>query len=168
MMIARGRSWGALACALAVVLTACGSGRSGGGPPPTTSQPPPPRRGSGNPVHVSLYESDGQTFGVGMPIIAYFSAAITDASVFEQVTKVTVDGKPVHGAWYFERSSQADQALEADYRLPAYWPAHASINMSLPLAGLWAGKGLVFDDNLTLSMRTGAAQLVKIDGKSKR
>ena len=189
-MIARGRSWGALACALAVVLTACGSGRSGGGPPPTTvvqspaaannapvivtprtptpSQPPPPRRGSGNPVHVSLYESDGQTFGVGMPIIAYFSAAITDASVFDQVTKVTVDGEPVHGAWYFERSSQADQALEAHYRLPAYWPAHASINMSLPLAGLWAGKGLVFDDNLTLSMRTGAAQLVKIDGKSKR
>ena len=190
MMIARGRSWGALACALAVVLTACGSGRSGGGPPPTTvvqssaaannapvivtprtptpSQPPPPRRGSGNPVHVSLYESDGQTFGVGMPIIAYFSAAITDASVFDQVTKVTVDGESVHGAWYFERSSQADQALEAHYRLPAYWPAHASINMSLPLAGLWAGKGLVFDDNLTLSMRTGAAQLVKIDGKSKR
>jgi lipoprotein-anchoring transpeptidase ErfK/SrfK len=190
MMIARGRSWGALAGALAVVLTACGSGRSGGGPPPTTvvqspaaannapvivtprtptpSQPPPPRRGSGNPVHVSLYESDGQTFGVGMPIIAYFSAAITDASVFDQVTEVTVDGEPVHGAWYFERSSQADQALEAHYRLPAYWPAHASINMSLPLAGLWAGKGLVFDDNLTLSMRTGAAQLVKIDGKSKR
>jgi lipoprotein-anchoring transpeptidase ErfK/SrfK len=119
-------------------------------------------------VHVSLYESDGQTFGVAMPIIAYFSAAITDASVFEQATSVTVDGKPVHGAWYFEHSSQADQALEAHYRLSAYWPAHASIRVSLPLAGLWAGKGLVFDDNLTLSIKTGAAQVVKVDGKTKR
>jgi lipoprotein-anchoring transpeptidase ErfK/SrfK len=188
MMIARSRSRGALACAVAVVLTAC-SNQSGEHAPttsvqspaaatsspvsvtphtPTPSQPPAPRHGSGTPVHVSLYESDGQTFGVGMPIIAYFSVAITDASVFQQVTKVTVDGKPVHGAWYFERSSQVDKALEAHYRLPTYWPAHASINVSLPLAGLWAGKGLVFDDNLTLSMKTAAAQLVKIDGKSKR
>lgn len=119
-------------------------------------------------MHVSLYESDGATYGVAMPIIAYFSAAITDASVFEQATSVTVDGKAVHGAWYFEHSSQASQALEAHYRLPGYWPAHASIKVSLPLAGLWAGKGLVFDDNLTLSIKTGAAQLVKIDGNSKR
>lgn len=137
-------------------------------PTPAPSPPPAPRRGSGAPVHVSLYESDGQTYGVGMPIIAYFSAAITDASVFEKVTQVTVNGKPVQGAWYFERSSQADQALEAHYRLPAYWPAHASIKVSLPLDGLWAGKGLVFDDNLSLSIKTGAAQVVKVDGKSKR
>ena len=190
MMIPRSRAWGALACAAAVVLTACSSAQSGGGHAPTTvvqspaaanntpvsvtphiatpSQQPPLRRGSGTPVHVSLYESDGQTFGVGMPLIAYFSVALTDPSVFEQATLVTVDGEPAHGAWYFEHSSQADEALEAHYRLPTYWPAHASIKLSLPLAGLWAGKGLVFDDNLTLSIRTGAAQLVKIDGKSKR
>jgi lipoprotein-anchoring transpeptidase ErfK/SrfK len=173
---------------MALVLTACSS-RSGGHEPTTSAQspavastsplsatpstrppsrPPALRRGSGSPVHVSLYESDGQTFGVAMPIIAYFSAAITDASVFEQATLVTVDGKPAHGAWYFEHSSQADQALEAHYRLPAYWPAHASIRVSLPLAGLWAGKGLVFDDNLTLSIKTGAAQVVKVDGNTKR
>lgn len=136
--------------------------------PPTKTRPPGPRRGSGAPVHVSLLEDDGQTFGVAMPIVAYFSAKITDASVFKQVTKVTVNGKPVQGAWYFEHSSQADQALEAHYRLPRYWPAHASIKVSLPLAGLWAGRGRYFDDNVTLSIRTGAAQVVKIDGSSKR
>jgi lipoprotein-anchoring transpeptidase ErfK/SrfK len=173
---------------MTVLLTACSS-HSGGHAPMTSGQSPAvassspvpvtshthtpsrspsPRRGSGTRVHVSLYENDGQTYGVAMPIIAYFSVAITDASVFDQVTKVTVDGKPVHGAWYFEHSSQADQAVEAHYRLPMYWPAHASIKMSLPLAGLWAGKGLAFDDNVTLSIKTGAAQIVKVDGKSKR
>jgi lipoprotein-anchoring transpeptidase ErfK/SrfK len=116
-------------------------------------------------VHVSLYQSDGQSYGVGMPIIAYFSLPVTDASVFDKATEVTVNGKPVHGAWYWERSSQTSQALEAHYRLATYWPAHSKIRLRLPIKGLWAGPGLVFDDNLSLTMRTGAAHIVKIDGK---
>ncbi len=124
-----------------------------------------PRRGAGTPVHVSLYETDGSTWGVAMPIIAYFSVAPTDASVFDQVTKVTVNGTPVRGAWYFEHSSQSAYALEAHYRPAQYWPGHAKVHLSLPLAGLWAGSGLVFDDSLTLDMRTAAAQVVKVDGK---
>ena len=132
---------------------------------PTVTTPPPPRRGSGTPVQVSLAEGDGQRFGVGMPIIAYFSVAPTDASVFDKVATVTVNGVPAHGAWYWERSSQTADALEAHYRLANYWPAHATIHVNLPIAGLWAGRGLVFANNLTLTMRTGAAQIVKIDGK---
>lgn len=119
-------------------------------------------------MHVSLFEDDGQRFGVAMPIIAYFSAAITDASVFDKVVTVTVNSSRVHGAWYFEHSSQSSEALEAHYRTAEYWPAHASIKVSMPLAGLWAGKALVFSNNVSLSMRTGAAQIVKIDGKTKR
>jgi lipoprotein-anchoring transpeptidase ErfK/SrfK len=132
-----------------------------------TAQPTPtgPRRGSGTPVHVSLYQGDGQTYGVAMPIIAYLSAPITDASVFDRVTSVTVNGAPARGAWFFEQSSQRSFAMEAHYRLARYWPAHASIHLNLPVAGLWAGPGRVFDDNLSLTMHTGAAQVVTIDGK---
>ena len=132
---------------------------------PTRVAPPPPRRGSGTPVRVSLAEGDGQAYGVAMPIIAYFSVAPTDASVFDKVVTVTVNGKPAAGAWYWERSSQSSQAVEAHYRPAHYWPAHASIRVDMPVAGLWAGPGLAFADSLTLSMKTGAAQLVKIDGK---
>jgi lipoprotein-anchoring transpeptidase ErfK/SrfK len=116
-------------------------------------------------VHVSLHEGDGQSYGVAMPIIAFFSAPVTDASVFDQVTGVTVNGKPAQGAWYWEQSSQSSQAMEAHYRLASYWPAHATIHLNLPVSGLWAGPGRVFDDNLSLTIRTGPAQLVKIDGK---
>ena len=132
---------------------------------PASTAPPPPRRGHGTPVHVSLLEADGSTYGIAMPIIAYFSVAPTDASVFDKVTTVTVNGRVVHGAWYFEHSSRSSEALEAHYRLAGYWPAHARIHVDLPVKGLWAGKGLVFDDSLTLSVRTGAAHLVKINGK---
>ena len=37
--------------------------------------------------------------------------------------------------------------------------------MDTPVAGLWAGPGLAFANSLSLSMKTVAAQLVKIDGK---
>lgn len=117
-------------------------------------------------MHISLYQNDGQTFGIGMPIIAYFSSQVTDASVFDAVTHVTVNGTTVHGAWYWEPASRSDEAMEAHYRLPSYWPGHATIRLALPAAGLWAGPGLMFDNSVTLTMHTGAAHVVKINGKT--
>jgi lipoprotein-anchoring transpeptidase ErfK/SrfK len=126
--------------------------------------PTGPKKGSGTPVHVRTFEGDGQTYGVGMPIIAYFSEKVTDPSVFDKVVKVTVNGQPADGAWYWEPSSVSDEAMEAHYRLPDYWPAHSSITVSMPLQGLWAGQGLVFDNDLNLDMNIGAAQIAKVDG----
>ncbi|HSY14699.1 MAG TPA: L,D-transpeptidase [Jatrophihabitantaceae bacterium] len=140
--------------------------RSSGSSAPITPTPSPtgPRTGAGTPVTVRLYENDGQTFGVGMPIIAYFSQKITDASVFDKAVTVTVNGQPADGAWYWEPSSQSGEALEAHYRLPSYWPAHADIEVNMPIAGLWAGPGMVFADSLTLAMKTGPAQLAAVNG----
>jgi lipoprotein-anchoring transpeptidase ErfK/SrfK len=136
-------------------------------PPTTTSAAPAtptPRKGSGTPVHVRLFENDGRTYGVGMPVIAYFSQRITDPSVFDKVVTVTVNGQPADGAWYWEPSSVPDEALEAHYRLKDYWPAHSAIRVSMPLKGLWAGPGLVFDNDVTLDMNIGAAHLASVDG----
>lgn len=116
-------------------------------------------------MHVSLYEADGSTYGVAMPIIAYFSAAPTDASVFDKAVRVTVNGRTVHGAWYWQRSSQSAYAMEAHYRLAHYWPAHSTIKVALPVKGLWAGRGLMFDDNLNLRIHSGARHIVHIDGQ---
>jgi lipoprotein-anchoring transpeptidase ErfK/SrfK len=128
---------------------------------PTTAAPTTP---TGKPVHVTTFEGDGKTYGVGMPVIAYFSRKITDASTFEKTVKVTVNGQPADGAWYFEPSQRDQYALEAHYRLKDYWPAHASIQVSMPLKGQPAGPGLVFDNDLDLSMSTGAAQLAQVNG----
>jgi lipoprotein-anchoring transpeptidase ErfK/SrfK len=124
-----------------------------------------PSAASGSPVHVSLFEGDGHTYGVGMPVIAYFSKKVADASAFDKAVTVTVDGKPGGGAWYWEPSSRSDYAIEAHYRPPTYWPAHATIFVSMPLTGLSAGPGLAFSNDVTLTMRTGAAQLATVDGR---
>lgn len=133
------------------------AGSSTPAPAPTTSK-------AAKPVHVKLTNSDGATYGVGMPIIAYFSRKITDATAFNDATKVTVDDTPVKGAWFFEYSAAfKGYPIEAHYRLQKYWPAHATIHMDLPVKGLSAGEGLEYDNSLTLDFATGAANIVTVD-----
>jgi lipoprotein-anchoring transpeptidase ErfK/SrfK len=161
-------------------LTACGA--KGGAqwnataPPTDGSSPgtsPTPSdglvRGSGSPVHVRLFENDGGVYGVGMPIIAYLSAKATDAHSFAKATKVKVNGTAADGAWFFQDSAiYPDYPMEAHYRLAEYWPAHADISLDLPVQGLTAGAGLVFDNSLTLDIKTGPKNIVQVDGNTKR
>jgi lipoprotein-anchoring transpeptidase ErfK/SrfK len=77
---------------------------------------------------------------------------------------VSVNGRPVHGAWYFERKyGDPGYPIQADYRLQSYWPGHSRIHLNLPVKGVSAGKGLAFDDNLTLDFATGASRIVTVD-----
>jgi len=124
---------------------------------------------SGKPVHVRFLESDGSTWGVGMPIIAYLSAKITDARAFAAATTVTVNGAPAQGAWYFQKSAiYSGYPLEAHYRTESYWPGHAKVHLELPVQGQSAGTGMVFDNSLTLDMSTGAATISRVDGHTER
>jgi lipoprotein-anchoring transpeptidase ErfK/SrfK len=165
--------------ALASTLTACnragssaagdwmqpGASAPGGPASPSPSASPSP---AGQPVHVSLLNSDGDVRGVGMPIIAFFNVKPTDAKKFNAATKVTVNGSPVQGNWYFEDTAHEGAAMEAHWRPQTYWPAHAQIHMDLPVKGVSAGTGLVFDDSLTLDMSTGVAYIGTIDSTTLR
>jgi prepilin-type processing-associated H-X9-DG protein len=169
---------------LALVLSACSSGAkktpasgpssgtgsasasSSSSAPSSSAAPSPP---AARPVHIRLLNSDGATYGVGMPIIAYFSAKITNAKAFANATTVKVNGTPAVGAWYFEASAlMTGYPLEAHYRLQNYWPAHASITMDMATTGVSAGTGLAFDDSLTLSEATGAANISYVDGHTEK
>ena len=128
-----------------------------------TSAPPKPTK----PVHVSLFQGDGQTWGVGTAIIAQFSKKITDARPFNKAVTVKVNGAPAKGAWFWVNSNNG-YAMEAQYRLQHYWPAHSKVEMNMPLKGVSAGSGLAFDDSLTLSMNIGAAHISQVNGANER
>jgi lipoprotein-anchoring transpeptidase ErfK/SrfK len=115
-------------------------------------------------VHVTGFP-DGSTVGVGMPIIADFNKKITNAKNFAKDTVVTVNGRTVHGGWYFEYSDPASgHVMEAHYRLRNFWPAHAHIHVAFHLKGVAAGIAghhrLVFDGALSsLDFNTGARNI---------
>jgi lipoprotein-anchoring transpeptidase ErfK/SrfK len=142
-------------------------------PSPTATRPSPTATQATKPVvpttpvHVSLFQGDGQTYGIGMPIIAQFSKKVTSAHAFDKAVTVTVNGKPANGAWFWVYSSSG-YAMEAHYRPDQFWPAHSKIEMTMPIKGLSAGSGLVFDDSLTLSMNIGAAHVSTVNGSSEQ
>ena len=122
----------------------------------------------GRPIGVSSAEDDGKTYGVGMPLIIRFSASPTSKVAFERAAKVTVNGRPIVGAWFWEKVL-AGKPLEAHYRPQhPYWPAHSVINVALPLVGLSAGTGLSFSNNLTLNYKIGAYHVSRVDARTLR
>ena len=132
---------------------------------PTPSSPTPTPTPTPTPIHIKLLGTDGQTYGVGIPLVAYFSKKITNSAAFEKATTVTVNGAPANGAWYFEASAQmSGYPLEAHYRPQTFWPAHAKIELDMATTSLSAGPGLAYDDSLTLSWNTGAANILSVDG----
>lgn len=144
-----------------------GSSSQSSSAPPSSSSPvakPTHPAAPAKPVHVEGFP-DGSTVGVGMPIIATFNRKITEAKDFAKNISVTVNGNPVHGAWYFEFSDPSSgHAMEAHYRLESYWPAHAHVHVAFNLKGVSAGPGLAFDGRLTsLDFDTGPANIVTVN-----
>jgi lipoprotein-anchoring transpeptidase ErfK/SrfK len=174
-----------LVVALALVVSACSSNKvsgsgsavgdtntSGGasssasGAPSTAASSAKPSEAPAQPVHIRLLSSDGNTYGVGMPVIAYFSKRISSGKALQQATKATVNGKPIAGAWYFETSAAGKGPIEGHFRPQSYWPAHAKIHVDIPAKGLSAGRGLAYDDSLTLDFSTGARHIALVNDAS--
>jgi lipoprotein-anchoring transpeptidase ErfK/SrfK len=164
-----------LAIVSGVLVLADRSDRTDGVPAAGPSVASSPRASAGTsagpasqPVHVRMYNTNGATYGVGMPVIAVFSRPPTDARLFARATSVTVDGAPIRAAWYFMRPVTGTGAMEAHLRPQGYWPAHAKVHVAVAAAGVSAGRGLAFDDSPTLDFRTGPATVAVVDDRTHR
>ena len=137
--------------------------------PPVGSSAPAslPSRARARPhtvVQVTADLDDGETVGVGEPIVLNFAPAPTDSAAFTKAVTVTVNGKPATGAWYWEKP-YADQPVQAHYREAGYWPPDATINVGLPIGGLSAGAGRVYAGKLTsIVFHTGDAHVSMVNG----
>lgn len=154
------------------VVTAQPGGKQTSTPPtsPASSSSSVPAGPVGKPVRVSsAVLSDGSQVGVGMPIIVLLSRPIKDARGFAKATTVRVNGRVVHGAWYFERKyGDKGHPIEADYRPRSYWPGHAHIHFELRTHHVSAGKGLYFANRLSLDFTTGASNILTVNDATHR
>jgi lipoprotein-anchoring transpeptidase ErfK/SrfK len=121
-------------------------------------------------VRVTALENDGASYGVGMPIVLYFSPVPTDASAFENAVRVSVNGQPANGAWFWEQPT-ADEVIghivEAHYRPQHYWPADSTVHVTIPIGGLSAGPGLAYSPKLTsLDYKIGDAHISQVDASA--
>jgi lipoprotein-anchoring transpeptidase ErfK/SrfK len=145
-----------------------GAGASGDSTSPAADQSSKPARAA-KPVHIKTLNADGVQYGVGMPVIAFFSKKIKSAKALQDATKVTVNGKPVEGAWYFEYSSYyKGYPIEGHWRPQNYWSAHSKVHVDIPAKGLSAGGNLAFNNNLTLDFSIGPQNIAVVNDATHR
>ena len=100
-----------------------------------------------------ILEGAGQTYGVGMPIILYIDAKITDKAAVERALQVTTS-RPVVGAWYWDYP--CNMAVTCAYFRPRdYWPPGTTVSFTGHLNGVRGAPGLYGAHTLTQTFGIG-------------
>jgi lipoprotein-anchoring transpeptidase ErfK/SrfK len=93
------------------------------------------------------------TYGVGMPIILYFSQRITDKAAVERALQVTTS-TPVVGAWYWD--DPCNMAPTCVYFRPRdYWPSGTTVSFTAHLNGVQGAPGMYGSHTLTQTLSIG-------------
>ena len=119
-------------------------------------------------VHIKLATTGDQTYGVGIPVVAYFSRQFASAKSLSAATSVTVNGATMHGAWYFESSTKPGYPVEGHLRLEKYWPANSTVTVNVAARQASAGGGVAFSNDVQLSFHTGPQVVATVEDQKHR
>ncbi|HEY7264444.1 MAG TPA: Ig-like domain-containing protein [Trebonia sp.] len=113
-----------------------------------------------------ILEGYRQSYGVGMPIILYFSQRITDKAAVERALQVTTS-KPVIGAWYWDEPCNMAPSC-AYFRPRDYWPSGTTVSFTGHLDGVEGAPGVYGHHTLTQSFSIGQSVIAVANTKIHR
>jgi lipoprotein-anchoring transpeptidase ErfK/SrfK len=99
---------------------------------------------------------NGETVGVGMPIIVDFTAPVEDRAAVLKALEVETS-TPIEGAWRWISKT------EVHYRPRDYWPAGTKVTLNVNLAGVDAGGGVWGDRDRSLTFTIGDSHVSTVD-----
>ncbi len=99
---------------------------------------------------------DGETVGVGMPVIVTFDLPVTDQALFEKHMHVT-SVPAQRGSWYW----LSDR--EAHWRPKSYWKAGTDVTVDLDVNSLPAGNGIYGQESRSIGFHVGDSVVSKVD-----
>ena len=99
---------------------------------------------------------DGQTVGVGTPIIAKFNHDVVNQSAVANHLVVSAN-QPVLGGWHWF------SAREAHFRPESYWPGNVHVTVNANLAGVDAGNGVWGLSNSSVAFGIGDSHVSTVD-----
>ena len=106
--------------------------------------------------HAQIFEGNGATYGVGMPVMLTFDHPITNKAAVERALTLTTS-KPVVGAWYWDGSEQLD------FRPRDYWPANTTVSLSSHLDGVEGAPGVFGIHDLSQTFNIGQSVIAVAD-----
>ena len=101
----------------------------------------------------------GGSYGVGQPVIVYFSKAVKDPAAAEQAMEVTAT-PAVEGKWHWI-SSQA-----AHYRPEKYWASNSKITVNVNVLGVNLGGGVYGTGNYSTNFTIGPSHVAIADSNT--
>ena len=104
---------------------------------------------------------EGETVGVGMPIMVFLTKPVENRANVERALEVKMS-EPVEGAWHWVSDDQVQ------FRPREYWPTGEKVTLVSHLAGVHAGDGLYGDKNLTVSFEVGERHVSVVDADAHR
>lgn len=101
---------------------------------------------------------DGETVGVGMPIVVYLRNPVADEFKDDVERRLDVDmSEPVEGAWHW----MDDETVH--FRPRQYWPEGEHVELTTNLVGVPAGDGVWGDQQRTVEFDVGERHVSVVD-----
>lgn len=113
---------------------------------------------SGDSLRAGIAPLDGETVGVGMPIVVYLSNPVADKFKDDVERRLDVDmSEPVEGAWHW----MDDETVH--FRPRDYWPEDQHVELTTNLVGVPAGGGVWGDQHRTIEFDVGERHVSVVD-----
>lgn len=107
-------------------------------------------------TYASVAPLDGETVGVGMPVIVTFDVPVTDRASMERHMKVTSAPKQA-GSWRWLSDT------EAHWRPKSYWKAGSHVKVDLDINSVNAGGGIYGQESRSVAFDVGDAVVSRVD-----
>ncbi|WP_372727433.1 Ig-like domain-containing protein [Nocardioides sp.] len=112
-------------------------------------------------TYASVAPLDGETVGVGMPVIVTFDLPVTDRAALEREMTVT-STPPQQGSWHWLDDR------EVHWRPAEYWQAGTDVSVDLDINGVDAGGGIHGQESRHVEFQVGDAHVYRVDARRHR
>lgn len=107
-------------------------------------------------TYASVAPLDGETVGVGMPVVVKFDLPVTDHAAFEKQMKVTsTPAQP--GSWHWLDDN------EVHWRPKKYWQPGTEVSVDVDVNGVDAGQEIYGQEDREVDFTVGDAHVYKVD-----
>ncbi len=110
-------------------------------------------------TYPSIAPLDGQTVGVGMPVIVRFDVPVTDHASIEKHLHV-VSQPAQRGSWHWISDT------EVHWRPATYWKAGTNVTVNADINSVPAGNGIFGQVDRSISFHVGDAHIYKVNIKT--
>lgn len=107
----------------------------------------------------SVAPLQGETVGVGMPVVVTFDLPVADQAAFER--HMTVTSTPAQpGTWHWLSDT------EAHWRPKSYWQAGTKVSVDVDVNGVAAGGGIYGQESRQVDFEVGDAHIYRVNAQT--